>query len=79
MFKKFWGSRDRIKKKDLIVQMLSRGGLLLEVLFGPIQDEMLYSAQPSPKLKVNKITVIFVESRARLTLAVLKILPIDDN
>lgn len=68
MFKRFWGSRDRIKKKGLISQMLSEAGLLLEVLFVPIQDEMLYSAQPSPKLKVNKNTVDFVESRVGLTL-----------
>lgn len=57
MFKIFWGIRDRIKKKDLISQMLSAVGLLLEVLFGPIQDEMLYRAQPSPKLKGKKNTV----------------------
>lgn len=68
MFKKIWGSRDRIKKKDLIGQMLSGVGLLLEVLLGLIQDEMLYGTQPSLKLKVNKNTVIFVESRVRLTL-----------
>lgn len=48
--------------------MLSGVSLLLEVLFGPIQDEMLYSAQPSLKLKLNKTTVTFVESGVRLTL-----------
>lgn len=35
--------------------MLSGAGLLLEVLFGPIQDEILYSAQLSPNSRSIKI------------------------